>query len=246
VSVLRRAGSWRREPAEAVLKRLLPRVVGALAILMLLPVVVHAGVRLYVAWFMRQAERPVAERQLTVDERGTLVIRGAEIRSNARDLPRSFAWEARFLRAGASGPEFIGTWEARNEGTTVHVFGDLVVVVPNTDYYERGVQRLFVRRKTGKWREVRLDFGDIADGIDPPLLTAYKTAIAPADLARIRGALATTTGARWLQAKIDRVDSARGEIVVRVTLGATDLRLRLGPTEDGERLLVLGIERVTS
>ena len=112
--MFRRAGSWRREPAEAVLKRLLPKVVGALAILMLLPVVVQAGVRLYVAWFMRQAERPVAERQLTVDERGTLVIRGAEIRSNARDLPRSFAWEARFLRAGASGPEFIGTWEARN------------------------------------------------------------------------------------------------------------------------------------
>ncbi len=228
------------------MKRWLPRVIGALATLVLLPVVAHAGVRLYVAWFMRQADRQVVERQLTVDGRGTLALRGAEIRSNIRDLPRSFAWEASFQRAGSSGPEFVGTWEARNDGTTAYVFGELVLVVPNTDYYERGVQRLFVRRKSGKWREIRLDFGDIADGIDPPLLTTYKTAIAPADLARIRGALGTTTGARWLRAKIDHVDPARAEIVVRLALGATDLRLRLGPTEDGERLLVLGIERLTS
>src|SRR5262245_13549177 len=204
--MFRRAGSWRREPAEALMKRLLPRVVGALALLMLLPVVAQAGVRLYVAWFMRQAEGRVLERQLTVEGRGTLVLRGTEIRSNVRDLPRSFAWEAKFLRAGASAPEFIGTWEARDEGTTAHVFGELVLIVPNTDYYERGVQRLFVRRKSGKWREIRLDFGDIADGIDPPLLAAYKTAIAPVDLARIRDALGPTIGARWARAKIDRVD----------------------------------------
>jgi hypothetical protein len=186
------------------------------------------------------------ERQLTVDGRGTLALRGAEIRSNIRDLPRAFAWEASFQRTGSSAPEFVGSWEAREDGTTALVVGELVLVVPNTDYYERGVQRLFVRRKSGKWREIRLDFGDIADGIDPPLLTAYKTAIVPADLARIRRALGTTTGARWVRAKIDRVDQVRAEIVVNLALGATELRLRLGPTEDGERLLVLGIERPTS
>jgi hypothetical protein len=242
----RSALGWRPDTAEATLKRWLPRLIGALAAVVLLPIVAQAGVRLYIAWFMRQTDRQVVERQLTVGSRGTLALRGAEIRSNIRDHPRSFAWQATFQRAGSSDREFVGSWEARDDGTTAHVVGPLVLVVPNTDRYERGVQRLFVRQKTGKWREIRLEFGDIADGIDPPLLTAYKTAIAPADLARIRDALAPTPGARWPRATIDNVDPARAELAVRLTLGATDLRLRLGLLEDGERLLVLGIERVAS
>jgi hypothetical protein len=76
------------------------------------------------------------------------------------------------------------------------------------------------------------------------VLTAYKTGIEPVDLVRIRQALGPAPGARWPRATIDRVDPARRELFVTLTLGATSLRLRLGLTEDGERVLVLGIERV--
>ena len=63
-------------------------MIGVLVALGLLPIAAQVGVRLYVAWFMSQAERQVLERQLTVDGRGTLALRGAEIRSNIRGLPR--------------------------------------------------------------------------------------------------------------------------------------------------------------
>jgi hypothetical protein len=229
-----------------VVKRWFPRIVGALAALVLVPIVAQAGVRLYVAWFLRQGDRQLLERQVTVPGRGTLALRGAEIRTNVPDQPRTFAWAGTYQRAGSSSREWVGSWEARDDSTTAYAFGDLVVVVPNTDYLERGVQRVFVRKKSGKWREIRFDFGELADGIDPPVLTAYKTAIEPVDLVRIRQALGPAPGARWPRATIDRVDAARAEVLVGLTLGSTGLRLRLGLTEDGERVLVLGIDRATS
>ena len=243
--MVRRRGTWGRDPGEELVKRWFPRVVGALAALVLVPIVAQAGVRAYVAWFLRQGDRQVLERQVEVPGRGTVALRGTEIRSNVRDRPRTFAWAGTYQRTGSSSPEWIGSWEARDDSAAAHAVGDLVLVVPNTDH-ERGIQRVFVRKKSGRWREIRLDFGELADGLDPPLLTAYKTGIEPVDLVRIRQALGPAPGARWPRATIDRVDAARGELFVGLTLGATSLRLRLGLTEDGERVLVLGIARVTA
>jgi hypothetical protein len=71
-----------------VVNRWLPRVIGVLVALVLLPIAAQVGAGLYVAWFMRQAERQVTEQQLTVDGRETPALGGAEIRSNIRDLLR--------------------------------------------------------------------------------------------------------------------------------------------------------------
>ena len=52
-------------------------MIGVLVALGLLPITAQLEVCVYVAWFMSQAERQVLERQLTVDGRGTLALRGA-------------------------------------------------------------------------------------------------------------------------------------------------------------------------
>lgn len=152
---------------------------GLLATLILFPLAIQAAIRVYVAWFMHSAEREVVERDLMVAGGGIVRLRGSEIRGNVRDGPRVFAWQAAYRRAGSPSPEFVGSWEAAKDGTTVQAWGKLIAIVPNTDYHERGIQRVFVRKPTGKWREIQLDFRDLWDGIEPPILTSYKTGIDP-------------------------------------------------------------------
>ena len=122
---------------------------------------------------------------------------------------------------------------ASREGTTAHVWRDLVVVIPNTDYYRRGISRLFVRTATGWWREIQVDFQDLADGIDPPMLSAYKSAIDPGDLARIREAVGVTPGGRRTSAWIEEFLPDRGEVRVLVSAGSSRVKLRLGLAADG-------------
>jgi hypothetical protein len=64
-------------------KRWFPRVVGVLAALVLVPIVAQAGVHAYVAWFLRQGDLQILERQVAVPGRGTVALRGMEIRSEA-------------------------------------------------------------------------------------------------------------------------------------------------------------------
>jgi len=164
----------------------------------------------YVASFMRFSKREVVDRRLPLGNGGAVEVRGVEVLDNIRDRPRVLAWSATYRPAGAAGVEPIGDWEATKDGTAAYAWRDLLVVIPTTDYYERGIQRVFVRTTTGRWREIRLDFRDLSDGIDPPTLCSYKTSIDPGDLGRIRQARrscrysrvvcsTTTSSRRWVE-----------------------------------------------
>lgn len=223
-------------PPARLVRRL---ALGLLALLALAPVAVHLGIRAYVAGFMHLSEGRVVERDLALGNGARLRLRGVAVADNRPDRRAVFAWTAAYRPAGSASVEPVGRWDAVPDGTTAHAWRELVVVIPHGDYYERGIQRVFVRARSGKWREIRLDFRDIFDGLDTPLLTAYKTSLDPRDLLRIRQALARPTGSPWPRSLIRRFDEARGELEVSLDVGERGGVLRLGFSEDGERTTVV-------
>jgi hypothetical protein len=223
-------------------RRWVKLLAGALVVLVLLPVAVSLGIRVYVAAFMRASRRAVVDRHLVLSNGGAVDVHGVEVLENTPHRDRDFTWAAAYRAPGSTSEERIGDWVASREGTTAHVWRDLVVVIPNTDYFRRGIARLFVRTATGRWREIQVDFQDLADGIDPPMLSAYKSAIDPGDLARIREAVGATPGGRRPSAWIEEFLPDRGEVRVLVSAGSSSVKLRLGLADDGERLNLLEMQ----
>jgi hypothetical protein len=158
----------------------------------------------------------------------------------ARDANRTLLWHARY------GDVFVGSWQAYKNGTRAYAVGSFVVVIPGEDYYMNGVNRVFVRTRRGTWHETQLNFRDIADGIDPPALTAALTSIGVDDLRTIISTLGPRDSTLGASASIESFSAERAELLVLYEaqpLSAGRLHLALTPDGDGWRLTGIDVLR---
>jgi len=220
---------------------------GMFAALVLLPTAARFAIDRYAQWSTRTFfERAAAVTDTVSLPGGRLRIEGMPVFNSAPYVRGAFVWHARYQVTGVSphaAEEFVGSWQAYKNGTRAYRVGALVVVIPGEDHAMTGVSRVFVRTSRGTWRESQLNFRDLADGVEPPELTAALTSIGVEDLRTIRRTLGPRDREPSLSCRIDGFSVERAELLVHYqahAIGAGRLHFRLTP--DGEAWQLAGID----
>jgi hypothetical protein len=215
----------------------------AFAVLVVLPPACTFATRVYAVRsrdaFLRRAQ--LVQNTLPLPGGAVVETYGAEIYDTTQDRPRSFVCHARYRAPGAPA-EFVGSWQAGKSTAMAHVVGSLVVVIPGEDYFEAGINRIFVRTAGGRWKETQTDFRDISDGADPPDLTSRLTSISADDLKTIKRELGPREGQMAPSCWLDGFSAERAELMLSCVIGETGGRLVLKLTEDGETWRLQSIE----
>jgi hypothetical protein len=212
--------------------------VGAFAAFALLPTVSAFAIDRYVRWsIQRFFEHTASVTNVLTLPGGRLRIEGTPVLFTGFDAQRTFLWHARY------GDEFVGSWQASKNGTRAYTVDSLVVVIPGEDYYMDGVSRVFVRTRRGTWHESQLNFRDIADGVDPPALTAALTSIGVEDLRTIRSTLGPRDRTPMTSSRIEGFSAERAELLVYYQAAPKSAgRVHLALTPDGDAWRLTGID----
>lgn len=212
----------------------------------LLPTASAYAIDAYVRWSTRaffQREAPVTA-TLTLSS-GRLLIEGTRVLYTGPEPSGAFLWHARYRPANAASPgadEFVGSWQARKNGTRAYTVGSLVVVIPGDDSAIDSVNRVFVRTVRGTWHETRLNFRDLTDGIDPPELTAALTSIGVDDLRTITAALGPRDRLQLASCWIESFSAERSELIVYYEAPPSMAgRLHLALSAEGDAWRLTGI-----